>query len=281
MISPRPSRNRREGRGYCVTSRPFSWHWRLRRHSERQWSFSFDGFGGHGHTFNEISTPSDASGVPRRLQYFFAVDRVTGPLSARVSRPISASARKRKCSDRPRPIRIRPIRKQHDSITGRRRRVVSVVGQQCLHLRRAPGASHVAAGRGRDTICRNWACIYPDIHVLETTDNVEKVRRMHSLRANAVGAALWVGLLLLLVVQIRALAGRVRPPTRRRQPCRAAACLPKMADSGDARHAVEAEILGNELQAATIGLVGPCPPRVAWPTSCRQLARLLAPKGSK
>lgn len=51
--------------------------------ASRRWSFSFDGFGGHGHIFNEVWDPVRASWLMLDLQHnFYPADQAGQPISA-------------------------------------------------------------------------------------------------------------------------------------------------------------------------------------------------------
>jgi len=194
-----------KGRDIASTSRPFSWHWRLRRHSDATWSFSFDGFGGMVILSTRSTTPSTqcvldytnnffgSTGAGRRLSASFR------DLSSKAPNGIVRSA----------PLHLSPIRNSTTVLPGRRRRVY-LGGQQCLHLRRAPVLRTLRQGRAADNNCRNWAASIQ--HSCPPRRHNEKVSACTRSRAKfAVGASLWWGCSCCSSCRSAPWSGRVRP----------------------------------------------------------------------
>jgi hypothetical protein len=209
-----------EGRGYCadftevylglaVTAGLLA----------REWGFSFDGFGGHGHAVIEIFDREREKWVFLDVyNNVHAVDASTGePLSALEFRDFALGRR-------PAPI-IRP--------NGPGRRPYSIEGKLVEYYRRGAGEwylwwgngvftydSHPAvktAGRLSRTLGQLAAIavgVHPRIKVLTTAENARQLERMERLRWRLLASgALFAMLLVVLLVQLVLLVQR-----RRRQP---------------------------------------------------------------
>lgn len=195
-----------EGRGYCVDYVDvYAAVARAAGLATRQWAFSFDGFGGEGHTFVEVFDR-------QRNKWLFldvfnnvhAVDVASGePLSALQFREYSLGRRPAVAIRANGPGRV--AFKSDALLADYYRRGA---GQWYLWWG-DPVVSHRHAGVGGpvsrvlDQAAALATGSYPRIKVLPTPGSVFPLERMHRLRAWLIAAAVaWIGLFALLVAQV-------------------------------------------------------------------------------
>ena len=198
------------GKGYCVDFTTVFMALALAADIPvRQWSFSFDGFGGWGHTFNEIYDSQRGKWVFLDVyNNFFALDRADGmPLSALEFRD-SILGRRAEALMVPlgpgRPGFVDP-RKARQYYRGGAGEWYLWWGNNVYTYDEHPVLRTLGlASRAAMQFAAIALGIYPTIHVLATKDNSDKVMRMQRLRSELLLlAALWFCLLLALIAQIR------------------------------------------------------------------------------
>jgi hypothetical protein len=205
----------REGYGYCADyARVFLAFAHAAGLFARQWAFSFDGFGGHGHVFNEVYDPQRGQWVFLDVYNNFHVTEATGrPLSALELRALLAAGRP------PRLVRNGPGRHGYpraDKFAEYYRRGLhewylwwSNAALPDDERRRSP----LAGKRARTAQHALLALLGrgPRIRVYETRDNQAQVARLAGLRRRVVGAvALCALLCATLLYQLSGIASERR-----------------------------------------------------------------------
>jgi len=174
----------------------------------RQWGFSFDGFGGHGHTVVEIYDRQRRKWLLLDVfNNFHAVDAQSGePLGALEFREVLLASREKVCMRPNGPGR--PGFTQTDTALDYYRRGIHqwylLEGNEVFGYYAHPLVR--AAGRVSQTFAQfaaSMAGVRPHIRIYETRENAEQVRHLHMLRRQLLILSV-VALLLLatLAVQI-------------------------------------------------------------------------------
>jgi hypothetical protein len=173
----------------------------------RQWGFSFDGFGGHGHTVVEIYDRQRGKWLLLDVfNNFHAVDAQSGePLGALEFRKVLLASREKVCM-RPNG-RGRPGFVQSDTALDYYRRGIHqwylLEGNEVFGYYAHPLVR--AAGRVSQTFAQfaaSMAGVRPHIRIYETSENAEQVRHLHMLRRQLVVLAV-VALLLLATLAVQ------------------------------------------------------------------------------
>lgn len=178
----------REGYGYCADFvRVFLGMAHACRLTARQWSFAFDGFGGHGHTFVEVFDRQRGKWLFIDVfNNFHAIDTATGePLSALEYRDSLLGRRSAAVSRRNGPGWSGFVH-EHKALEYYRRGIHQWYlwwGNAVFSYDANPLVRW--AGRISWTLAQvvaTAAGVLPRIRIYETTDNVREVRNMFALR---------------------------------------------------------------------------------------------------
>jgi hypothetical protein len=199
----------REGHGYCAD---FVKVYLALAHAAglvaRQWAFSFDGFGGHGHTFPEVF--DSQRGKWLFLDVFNNFHAVAGP----DRQPLSAFELREVLRDRPADLRFepngpgRPGFIHHEKAVDYYRRGLRewylLWGNAVISPARSPlvnWAAGVGGGVGR--IAAMLLGVQPPIRILRTTENQAQVTALAGLRRRVrVTTAVLAALAICLVAQL-------------------------------------------------------------------------------
>lgn len=206
----------RDGYGYCADFvRVFIALAHTRGMTARQWAFSFDGFGGHGHTLVEVFDRQRSRWLMLDVfNNFHAVDVATGEVLGALEYRESLLGHRQAAMHPNGPGRLGFVH-EHKALEYYRRGVHQwylLWGNAVFSYDAHPLVR--VAGRISRTLARVAATLtsaQPRIRIYETPENAEQVRHMFALQRTVLSmVGLLVLLLATLIVQLLSVPGTVR-----------------------------------------------------------------------